>query len=63
MAKAVTHNALPVCLQEIEQGASEPPTPHLRAQVALMNRLDTTQLEALCLRGIMCNCIMNDIAI
>lgn len=32
-------------VEEIEAGASEPPTPHLRAQVSLMNRLDTTQLE------------------
>ncbi|CAK9029430.1 unnamed protein product, partial [Durusdinium trenchii] len=33
-------------VQEIAQDASEPPTPHLRAQMDLMRRLDTTQLEA-----------------
>lgn len=33
--------------QEIGADASEPPTPHLRAQTDLLKRLDTTQLEAL----------------
>lgn len=36
-----------VSFQEIAQDASEPPTPHLRAQMDLMRRLDTTQLEAI----------------
>jgi hypothetical protein len=34
-------------LQEVAPEASEPPTPHLRGHVNLMNRLDTTQLEAM----------------
>lgn len=33
-------------MEEIGADASEPPTPHLRAQTNLLNRLDTTQLEA-----------------
>lgn len=39
---------LPSC-QEAKPGA-DPPTPHLRSQVDMMNRLDTTQLEATCLK-------------
>ena len=34
--------------QVIGPAESEPPTPHLRATVGMMNRLDTAQLEARC---------------